>query len=192
MDIEKFEGEDLNNIFDKLKQFDDLLSNDNVDNGSIKEIEDFLETLLGGNILNVFVKKLNEKAVVPSYSRMGDAGLDLTATEIIEQDEYTISYGTGLSIEIPYGHVGLVFPRSSIKNYSLSLSNSVGVIDSNYRGEIKVVFNIKPNVNDLKIYNVGDRICQLIILPFPNVKLVVSDNLSETNRGDGGFGSSGQ
>ena len=97
---------------------------------------------------------------------------------------------TGLAFEIPLGYVGLIFPRSSVRNYQLSLSNCVGVIDSGYRGEVQFTFNKLAGIPSKK-YEVGDRIGQMIIMPHPEVLLVEMENLSTTERGDGGFGSSG-
>ena len=138
----------------------------------------------------VKVKKLHENAVVPSYSKTGDAGMDLTITEIKENNFRQISYGFGIAMEIPLGYVGLVFPRSSVKNQDLLLSNCVGVIDSGYRGEIQSTFK-KTNGFDSMKYKVGDRGAQIIILPYPQVFMVESDELSDTERGTGGFGSTG-
>lgn len=141
------------------------------------------------NKLKVKIKKLHPNVVIPSYSKEGDAGMDLTAVSIDHKGNY-VYYKTGLAFEIPEGHVGLLFPRSSIRNYDLALSNSVGVIDAGYRGEIEVTFTKKKGVAS-KVYKIGDRICQLIILPFPSVSFVEADELSETERGSGGFGSTG-
>lgn len=127
------DDEKLDDLIEKLKNYDEMLSNEgDMDNESFFEIENFINSIFGGgnNQLNVNVKKLSEKAILPQYSRDGDAGMDLTATDFAFDGDNLISYNTGISLEIPYGYVGLVFPRSSIKNYSLSLSNSVGVIDS--------------------------------------------------------------
>jgi dUTP pyrophosphatase len=147
-----------------------------------------------GSLLPVNVKKINELAHIPCYSKMGDAGLDLTAISINAQTEF-IEYGTGLAIEIPNGYVGLLFPRSSISKYDLLQCNSVGVIDCNYRGEIKIRFkrtsDLKSPLFDEKLYNIGDRVGQLIILPYPQIELVEVQELSDTNRGQNGFGSSG-
>jgi dUTP pyrophosphatase len=116
--------------------------------------------------------------------------MDLVATEIISETPSQITYGTGLAMEIPDGMVGLVFPRSSIRNTGLTLSNSVGVIDAGYRGEIQATFN-KNGVKD-EFYKVGDRVCQIIIVPHPIIKIVEVDELSESSRGSGGFGSTGK
>ena len=144
--------------------------------------------------MQVKIKKLNPIAVVPKYAKSGDAGLDLVATRIISNTTFQIEYGTDLAFEIPSGYVGLIFPRSSIRNYDLALSNSVGVIDSGYRGEIKFTFNkiYAPNhINRVDDYKVGDRIGQILILPYPKIQLVESDELSDSERGDGGFGHTG-
>jgi dUTP pyrophosphatase len=141
--------------------------------------------------MKVCIKKLHEAAIVPKYSKPGDAGLDLTATEIIKEEGFQITYGTGLAVEIPLGYVGLIFPRSSIRNYELALTNCVGVVDSGYRGEIQFTFNKIGGVPSKK-YDVGDRIGQLIILPYPQIELEEVSELSSTERGDGGFGSSGK
>lgn len=138
--------------------------------------------------MDIKIKKLSEEAIVPKYSREGDAGLDLTATSITYGDRF-IEYGTDLAIEIPQGFVGLLFPRSSVSNKSLALANSVGVIDSNYRGEIKLRFRLTDLSN--QCYNKGERVGQLIIMPYPQVSLVEVDELSDTARGQHGFGSSG-
>lgn len=144
--------------------------------------------------MDVRVKKLVENAVVPKYAHDTDAGLDLTAVSI-EIDSYgNVVYHTGLAIEIPEGYAGFLFPRSSVSKYNLSLCNCVGVIDSAYRGEIILKFNnIKGNINSTKgFYEPGDRVGQLIILPYPKINLVESDELSDSERGEGGFGSTGK
>jgi len=140
--------------------------------------------------MKVGIKKLHPNAVIPSYAKPGDAGLDLTAVEIINDEGFQITYKTGLAFEIPLGYVGLLFPRSSVRNYQLDLSNAVGVIDSGYRGEIQFTFNKLAGIPS-KRYEVGDRIGQLIIMPYPTVELVQLNELSSTERGEGGFGSSG-
>lgn len=140
--------------------------------------------------LKVKFKKLHPSAISPCYAKQGDAGMDLTATEIINEEVFQIVYGTGIAVEIPEGHVGLVFPRSSIRKYDLSLTNSVGVIDSGYRGEIQVTFRKERGVASQK-YDVGDRVCQIIILPFPSVNFIEVNELSDSERGKGGHGSTG-
>lgn len=142
--------------------------------------------------MRIKVKKIHPNAIMPSYAKAGDAGLDLVAVRVINQDLFQITYGTGLAFEIPLGFVGLVFPRSSIRNQSLTLSNSVGVIDSGFRGEIQLTFNKKiEKESDFKQYKLGDRIGQIIIIPYPQIDVEESVSLSETERGEDGFGSSG-
>ncbi len=140
--------------------------------------------------MKVKIKKLHPNAVKPKYAKENDAGMDLVATEIINETDTQISYGTGLAMEIPDGMAGLIFPRSSIRNTGLELSNSVGVIDAGYRGEIQATFN-KNGVND-EFYKVGDRIMQIVIVPHPVVQFVEVDELTESSRGKGGFGSTGK
>ncbi len=140
--------------------------------------------------MEVKIKKLHPSAVIPKYAKDGDAGMDLVATEIIKRTNTQITYGTGIALEIPEGFVGLVFPRSSIRNTNLELSNSVGVIDSGYRGELQATFNITSS--DRISYQIGERIAQIIIIPYPPIQFIESDELLDSNRGDGGFGSTGK
>ena len=140
--------------------------------------------------MEVKIKKLHPSAVIPKYAKDGDAGMDLVATEIIKRTNTQITYGTGIALEIPEGFVGLVFPRSSIRNTNLELSNSVGVIDSGYRGELQTTFNITSS--DRISYQIGERIAQIIIIPYPPIQFIESDELLDSNRGDGGFGSTGK
>ena len=140
--------------------------------------------------MQIKIKRLHNNAVVPKYAKTGDAGLDLVATEIINKDVFQITYGTGLAMEIPTGYVGLVFPRSSVRKYDLSLTNCVGVIDSGYRGELQATFRRHKGVASVD-YEVGDKIAQIIIVPYPQIEFIETDELSDTERGTGGFGSSG-
>ena len=171
--------------------------------------------------MKVKIKRLSENAVIPTYSREGDAGLDLVATSKYFDEYGNAHYGTGLAFAIPENHVGLLFPRSSNAKKDLLLSNSVGVLDSNYRGELS--FKFKPSVvffnnnyaeneeigeitdnfddivaptkdNDLELqdYNVGDRIGQIIIIPIPQIEFEEVGELTQTNRQDGSYGSTGK
>ena len=140
--------------------------------------------------MKVKLKKLNENVKLPVYAKTGDAGLDIKATRIESENNYSITYGTDLCIEVPFGYVGLIFPRSSIRNYDLSLSNCVGVVDSGYRGEIMATF--KKTKLDGMYYDVDDKIMQIIILPYPSIEFEFTDELSETERGEGGFGHTGK
>lgn len=142
--------------------------------------------------MEVKIKKLHPDAVIPVYSKPGDAGLDLTATSIDDDSYDNIIYGTGLAIEIPEGYVGLLFPRSSNSKTDLYLTNHVGVIDSGYRGEIMFKFRPINGIEDAYIYAVGDRIGQLIIIPYPSIEFVETEELSDSDRGEGGFGSTGK
>jgi dUTP pyrophosphatase len=141
--------------------------------------------------MKVLFKKLVPEAVKPKFGKPGDAGADLVATSKDWRGEKQVVYGTGLAVEIPEGMVGLVFPRSSVRNYDLAMSNSVGVIDSGYRGEIMVTFNISNPSKTGQIYQIGDRIAQLVIVPVPLITYAETQELSETNRGTAGHGSTG-
>ena len=165
--------------------------------------------------MKIKIKKLRKDAVIPSYAIPGDAGMDLTAVSRTFDKDGNIVYGTGIAVEIPDGYVGFVFPRSSNARTNMYLTNSVGVIDSGYRGEIRLKFKcVTQTWNPLKVwwknyvrknfkdsidvdnrvqngYDVGERIGQLIIMPYPFVEFLEADELSETERGAGGYGSSG-
>ena len=144
-------------------------------------------------MLKVRFKKLVPEAVAPYQATDGSAGWDLTATSRELAQGKKAVYGTGLAVEIPKGYVGLLFPRSSIHKKALRLSNSVGVIDSDYRGEIKAVFIWEGYwPHDCILYQPGDRICQLIILPVPTIEWEESEELTPTKRGEGGYGSTGR
>lgn len=146
------------------------------------------------------VKRMNPSAVIPKYATSGSAGMDLTATSL--NIEYfcngnsedaclkKLTFGTGLAFEIPKGHVGLLFPRSSIHKTSMVLSNAVGVIDSDFRGEVKIVF--RCDNEDQPVYQVGDRVGQLLIIKLPGVEIEEVSELTDTKRGEGGFGSTGK
>jgi dUTP pyrophosphatase len=143
--------------------------------------------------MKVRIKKLNENAVIPSYAKDGDAGMDLVATSIISNTSTQITYGIGLALEIPKGFVGLIFPRSSVRKTRLMLSNCVGVVDSGYRGELQATFNkINNDSVSENDYKVGDRIAQIMIIPHPPIEFEETDELSDTERGEGGFGSTGK
>jgi dUTP pyrophosphatase len=142
--------------------------------------------------MKVRFKKLSLKAVTPSYAMPGDAGLDLTAIQYTVDPEHNfINYYTGLAVEIPQGYVGLLFPRSSVSKTDLSLANSVGVIDSGYRGEIIFRYKFKRNEHfaSMRRFKEGDRVGQLLIIPYPTVELEEVTELSSTERDTGGFGS---
>ena len=141
-------------------------------------------------MLEIKFKKLVETAKMPTKAHPTDAGADLTAVSKEWDEELKCwVYGTGIATEIPEGYVGLLFPRSSIRKYTLAQCNAVGVIDSSYRGEIMVSYKLTSDVE--KIYNIGDKIAQFIILPYPEVSYKEVETLSETDRGENGHGSSG-
>jgi len=143
-----------------------------------------------GEEMKINIKKLNPDAVIPQYARSGDCGMDLVATSVTETDLY-MEYGTGLAVELGETYVGLLYPRSSLSNYHLVLANSVGVIDSGYRGEIKLRFK-KTSTNAYQnVYKVGDKVAQLVVMPFPKVEFVETAELTSTERGVGGYGSTG-
>ena len=138
--------------------------------------------------MKIKIKKLHEKAIIPSYSKNGDAGMDLTVTSCEKLDSEHLKYNFGISIEIPAGFVGLVFPRSSCYKQRQILSNCVGVIDSGYRGEISAVMIGTAKGG----YDIGERAAQLIIMPIPFIEFEEVDKLSETERGINGYGSTGK
>lgn len=140
--------------------------------------------------MKVNIKKLSPMAIMPTRAHESDAGFDLYVNSYNFGEFALVEYCFGIAIEIPVGYVGLIFPRSSIKNYSLRLSNSVGVIDSGYRGELKAVFEL-TDTGKTK-YNFGDRAAQLVIMKLPDVELVEASELSDSGRGKGGYGSSGK
>ena len=190
----------LEEYLDLLVDFEQKLGDsDNIDNEFFNQIDNVIKLVDDeinnnqnpniNNMLNVKVKKLKENAVIPTYSNDGDAGMDLTVCEIISEDLYSVTYDFGLAFEIPYGYVGYIFPRSSIRKYDMLLTNSVGVLDSTYRGSIQGTF--KKTSGENKIYQIGERAAQIIIMPYPKIFMVESDELSETVRGDRGFGSTG-
>ena len=170
-------------------------------------------------MVEVKFKKLSDKAVIPTKAHPTDAGFDMTAVKVNITENY-IEYETNIALEIPEGYMGLLFPRSSNSKKDLLLANSVGVVDSHYRGDVKFRFKrifmpvmqevmVAPPTGDIltdakntrkvpglayrddHIYKVGDKVGQLIILPYPEINLVETDELYETDRGDAGFGSSG-
>ena len=148
-------------------------------------------------------KKLVPEAQTPYRKYDVDAGFDLVAISKEETNDY-VEYKTGIAFEIPEGYVGLVFPRSSVTTYDLILKNCVGVIDASYRGEIRFRFygtNDRISYNkgiitiikyDGKLYDVGDRVGQIVFIKIPEITLVETQELSDTDRGTGGFGHTGK
>ena len=171
--------------------------------------------------MKVNIKKLHPDAVVPSYAHSTDCGLDLTAVSRTFDEYGNVVYGFGLAFEIPEGYAGFIFPRSSNHKSGLLLTNSVGVIDAGYRGEVTAKFVSRSvdsipkkflqrilyllfeksanegwtttfNYDERYNYNIGDRVAQMVILPYPKVEFVEVDELSDTERGTGGYGSTGK
>lgn len=141
--------------------------------------------------MQIKIKKLNENAITPTYATEGAACFDISASEyanIYAGEQQVI--GTGLSFEIPEGFVMMVYSRSGHGfKHGVRLGNGTGVIDSDYRGELKVCLR---NDGDSGIFvDVGDRIAQAMIVPVPKVVFEGVEQLSETSRGEGGFGSTG-
>ncbi len=135
--------------------------------------------------------KLDKGAKMPKRSKKGDAGFDLTARSLDWcLGKPYMEYGTGVSLEIPEGYVGKVYSRSSISKKGATLANGVGIIDSGYRGEIKCRFYPDPYISKPPYAN-GDRIAQLIIEKLPEVELIGVEELETSERGEGGFGSTG-
>lgn len=146
------------------------------------------------NKMKVKIKKLDHNAIMPIKAHAADAGFDLYCTsKEIDWTKRQLVCHTGLAFEIPEGYVGLIFPRSSVSNKPLMMANSVGVIDSGYRGEVTAKFNITDTRQSaFSHYQEGDRIAQMIIIPYPAIEFEETDSLSESDRGTGGYGSTGR
>lgn len=142
--------------------------------------------------MTIKFKKLDPRAVTPVRAHKQDAGIDLTCTrittELNECGQLILVYHTDLAVEIPEGYFGLFVSRSSIYKKSLTLTNGSGIIDSNYRGEIMGKFRSTTDVVPA-VYKEGERFAQLIILPIPEVEFEEVDELSNTDRGEGSYGS---
>lgn len=141
----------------------------------------------------VKIKKLDERAVIPSYGSEYAAGFDLHAVldeDLTIKSHETILVKTGLSMEIPIGYAGMIFARSGLATKrSLAPANKVGVVDSDYRGEVMVALH--NHSNEDQTISHGERIAQMVIMPFYKAEFKVVDELSDTERGSGGFGSTG-
>lgn len=139
--------------------------------------------------MKIRIKKLNDRAIMPFKAYPTDAGWDIVATSRTYEGGCYV-YGTGLAIEIPEGYYADLRPRSSISNTHLILCNGPGTLDSHFRGEIK--FKFYPLNDHPNLYAVGDRIGQLVLKKIEDCEFEWSDELSETDRGKGGFGSTGK
>ena len=142
--------------------------------------------------LSIPVKKLVASLETPAYAYAGDAGLDLRAAEHVVLEPFERKMvSCGIAVAIPEGHAGFVLPRSGLAaKHGISIVNAPGLIDSNYRGELKVIL-VNLDAHEAFEVNVGDRIAQLVVLAVPAAELVEVGELDETVRGEGGFGSSG-
>ena len=140
------------------------------------------------------VRKLNDNATLPTYGTEFSAGADLyalTDSPVTISPHTTVMIGTGLSLEIPVGYCGLIFARSGLAaKCGLAPANKVGVIDADYRGEVKVALH--NHTDKEATVEAGERIAQLAIVPFLKAEFTEADELSDTVRGDGGFGSTGR
>lgn len=139
--------------------------------------------------MKIKFKKLTENAVMPSKAHPTDAGFDVVATNRTYQGGCFV-YSTGIALELPKDYVAFLFQRSSVSKMGLMLANCVGVIDSGYRGEL--IFKFRPLNDHPMLYNIGDKIGQIVIQKLPNIELVEAKELNKTERGDGGFGSTGK
>lgn len=142
--------------------------------------------------MEIKIKKLNPNAVIPTYARKGDACVDLTAVSMDYDKVKGFVYGTGIAIELPEGYEALVCTRSSVCKTGAFMPNSPGIIDSGYRGEITAAFkNINPDDKEPP-YKVGERIAQLKIQKVILIEFVEVEELSKSERGTGGYGSTGK
>jgi len=197
------EKSDIENYINLLKDLDKKINPENISDDFAVELNEVLhslnkdiETELGRKVQNpptmdVNFTKLHPDAITPTYAKDGDAGLDLTITSVISNTLFQTIYGTGLSFEVPRGYVGLVFPRSSVRKHKVMLANCVGVLDCGFRGEVELTFNKLENPN-LPEYEIGEKAAQLVIIPFPTIKLIEKKELSTTERNDGGHGHTGK
>ena len=144
--------------------------------------------------MKINIKKLNENAVIPTYGSQFSAGADLYACnseKIVIPAHETVLVPTGVALEIPEGYAGLIYARSGIASKrGLAPANKVGVVDSDYRGEVMVALHNHSDI-DAEI-DVNERIAQLVVTPFLKVQFNETDELTDTVRGEGGFGSTGK
>lgn len=145
------------------------------------------------NQLVINVKKTHPDAVIPEYAHGDDFCVDLTAVDVHYDSEIDcFVYHTGIAIELPFSHGGLVPLRSSNRKTECYMPNGIGVIDAGYRGEIFVSVKNRTRGDMTQPFNVGDRIAQLVVIPAPRIKFNEVEELSETERGEGGHGSTGK
>ena len=143
--------------------------------------------------MKVNIKKLDENATIPTYGTEYSAGADLYALcdgDVTIKPHETVLIHTGISVEVPEGYAGLIYARSGLASKKgLAPANKVGVVDSDYRGEVMVALH---NHGDKEqVISSGERIAQFVITPFLKAEFAVAETLTDTVRGDGGFGSTG-
>jgi dUTP pyrophosphatase len=142
--------------------------------------------------MQIKIKRLKKDVALPTYAKLGDAAMDVVATSenVVEANDHGyIEYGTGLAFELPEGYYMDIRPRSSISNTGMILANGPGTLDSGYKGELKLRFKW---IKGTKKYNVGDRVAQIMIKPYPFIEWLEVDELSKTERNEGAFGSTNE
>ncbi|MEX0931702.1 MAG: dUTP diphosphatase [Candidatus Paceibacterota bacterium] len=140
--------------------------------------------------MNLRIKKLHSDAIIPSYAHEGDAGMDLFSLEkVVIEPNTQVSLATGIALEIPEGYVGLIWDKSGL-SHKHRLKTFGGVVDAGYRGEVRIGI---MNLSDTSyVFEKGHKIAQMLIQPVVSATITESDNLSDSSRGEGGFGSTGK
>lgn len=139
-------------------------------------------------MIDVKIRKVHPDAVIPFRAHATDAGMDVIAISMEMTEDY-VEYDTGLQFQLPEGYAILIFPRSSNSKKDLLLCNSVGILDAGYTGNLKLRFKLTTEGYTEKIYNPGDKVGQIMIIPYPEINFIETEIFNETERGDGGFGS---
>ena len=139
-------------------------------------------------MIDVKIRKVHPDAVIPFRAHATDAGMDVIAISMEMTEDY-VEYDTGLQFQLPEGYAMLIFPRSSNSKKDLLLCNSVGILDAGYTGNLKLRFKLTTEGYTEKIYNPGDKVGQIMIIPFPEINFIETEVFNETERGNGGFGS---
>ena len=139
-------------------------------------------------MIDVKIRKVHPDAVIPFRAHATDAGMDVTAISMEMTEDY-VEYDTGLQFQLPEGYAMLIFPRSSNSKKDLLLCNSVGILDAGYTGNLKLRFKLTTEGYTEKIYNPGDKVGQIMIIPYPEINFIETEVFNETERGNGGFGS---
>mgnify|MGYP003290562996 FL=1 len=142
-------------------------------------------------MIDVKIRKVDANAVIPFRAHPTDAGMDVVAVSMEMTEDY-VEYDTGLQFQLPQGYAMLIFPRSSNSKKDLLLCNSVGILDAGYTGNLKLRFKLTTEGYTEKIYNPGDKVGQIMIIPYPEVNFIETDDFNETDRGDNGFGSTNE